>query len=68
MKVYLLTEEQAALLIGLEFMPDNYFNPIQDADENWIITEQEVSQCSIDWIKKLPQIEYNPVISTIGII
>ena len=68
MIVYQLTQEQADSLIGVEFVPDNYFNPIQDADDNWIITEQEVSQCSIDWVKSLPQIEYNPVISTIGII
>ena len=68
MIVYQLTQEQAELLIGVEFIPDNYFNPIQDADGNWIITEQEVSQCSIDWVKELPQIEYNPVISIIGII
>lgn len=61
MKVYLLTEEQAALLIGLEFIPDNYFNPIKDANNNFIISIQEVEQCSIEWVKELPLIEYNPI-------
>jgi hypothetical protein len=62
MIVYQLTEEQAASLKGVEFMPDNYFNPIQDADGNWIISIEEVSQCSIEWVKLLPLITYKPII------
>ena len=63
MIVYQLTPEQADSLIGVEFMPDNIFNPIQDADGNWIISQEEVNQTTIEWIKELPQIEYNPIIS-----
>ena len=59
MKVHLLKEEQAGLLNGVEFIPYNYFNPIQDADGNWIISIEEVEQCSIDWVKELPLINYN---------
>ena len=62
MQVYLLTEEQAQSLIGIQFIPDNYFNPIMDADGNYIISIEEVEQCSIDWVKALPLIEYNPII------
>jgi len=62
MIVYLLTPEQADSLKGVEFMPDNLFNPIQDANGNWIITEEEVSQTSIEWVKDLPQIQYEPII------
>jgi hypothetical protein len=61
MTVYLLTPDQADSLRGVEFMPDNYFNPIQDINGNWIITEQEVSQTSIEWVKDLPEIEYEPI-------
>jgi hypothetical protein len=61
MIVHLLTEEQAQSLIGVEFIPDNYFNPIQDADGNWIISIEEVQQCSIDWVKLLPLIPYKPI-------
>ena len=60
-QVHLLTEEQAQSIAGTEFMPDSYFNPIQDADGNWIISVEEVNQCSIDWVKALPLIEYNPI-------
>jgi hypothetical protein len=62
MIVYLLTLQQADSIRGVEFMLDNLFNPIQDANGNWIITEEEVSQTSIEWVKDLPQIEYEPII------
>lgn len=61
MNVYLLTYEEAQSLIGVQFIPDNYFNPIMDADGNYIISIEEVDQCSIDWVKALPLIEYNPI-------
>jgi hypothetical protein len=60
MQVHQLTYEEAQSLIGIQFMPDNYFNPIQDADGNWIISIEEVEQCSIDWVKALPLINYKP--------
>jgi hypothetical protein len=62
-QVYQLTTEQADSLIGVEFMPDNIFNPIQDADGNWIISQEEVNQTTIEWVKELPQIEYNPIVN-----
>lgn len=61
MILHLLTEEQAQSLIGVEFIPDNYFNPILDADGNWIIFIEDVQQCSIDWVKLLPLITYKPI-------
>lgn len=60
--VHQLTEDQAQSLIGVEFMPDNYFNPIQDADGNYVISIEEVEQTSIEWVKSLPLIEYKPII------
>jgi len=61
MKVFFLTEEQAQLLFGVEFMPDNYFNPIKDANNNFIISIQEVEQTSIEWVKNLELIDYLPI-------
>lgn len=58
-----LTQEQAEKLKGLEVVKDNYFNPILDADNNYIISLEEVEQCDIEWVKDLPQIEYNPIIN-----
>jgi hypothetical protein len=36
------------------------FNPIQDANGNWIISNEEVSSTTIEWVKQLPAIEYVP--------
>ena len=65
-EVYLLTSEQADSIRGIEFMPDNLFNPIQDADGNWIISQEEINQTTIEWVKELPKIEYNPIVSSLG--
>jgi len=61
MIVALLTEEQAEQLRGVEVVKDNYFNPLQDKNGNWIISLEEVEQCSIDWVKSLELIEYEPI-------
>jgi hypothetical protein len=64
MIVYLLTEEQKDQLIGKQYSPDSYFNPILDADGNWIISKEEILYCTneeFSWIQYLPQIEYNPI-------
>lgn len=63
MTVAKLTQEQAEQLKGKEVVKDNYFNPILDADGNYIISLEEVEQCDIEWVKDLPQIEYNPIIN-----
>lgn len=60
-----LTQEQAKQLKGLEVVKDNYFNPVLDADGNYIISLEEVEQSDIEWAKTLPQIEYKPIINTI---
>ena len=55
-----LTPEQAEQLKGVEFTQDSFFNPIQDLNDVWIISLEEQEQCSIDWVKDLPLIEYLP--------
>lgn len=61
--VYLLTIEQKDQLVGQWYAPDSYFNPIQDANDDWIISIEEVEQCfnpEFVWVKDLPLIEYIP--------
>jgi hypothetical protein len=63
-QVGLLTIEQKDDLVGQKYAPDSYFNPIQDADDNWIISTQEMDYCVAPeflWVKNLPLIEYNPI-------
>ena len=56
-----LTEAEAVELATVEFIPDNFFNPIQDINGTWVISLQEVEQCNIQWVKELPLIEFVPV-------
>lgn len=62
-QVGLLTIEQKDQLVGQLFAPDSYFNPIQDIDDNWIISTEEMEFCvnpEFMWVKELPLIEYKP--------
>lgn len=61
--VGLLTIAQTDELVGQWFAPDSYFNPIQDADDNWIISTEEMNFCTnvtFLWVKDLDLITYNP--------
>lgn len=59
--VVLLTEEQKDLLVGQLFAENSYFNPVQDKNENWVISTEEQEFCDNPeflWVKNLPLIEY----------
>ena len=61
--VGLLTELQKDELVGQLYDYDSYFNPIQDLNDNWIISIEEIEQNifpSFDWIKDLTMIPYEP--------
>ncbi len=61
--VGLLTVSQKDELVGQWYMDDSYFNPIQDNNDNWIISVEEISQCTnpnYQWVKDLPLIPYVP--------
>jgi hypothetical protein len=61
--VGLLTETQKDLLIGQLYSPDSYFNPIQDLNDNWVISVEEMAYCTNEefiWVKDLELIPYEP--------
>ena len=62
-QVGLLTEVQKDELVGQMYDEDSYFNPIQDLNDNWIISVEEIDQCvnpEFMWVKELPLIPYEP--------
>jgi len=59
-QVALLTEQQKDQLVGQQYAPDSYFNPIQDEDNNWIISIEETQATDIQWVKELALIEFKP--------
>jgi hypothetical protein len=61
--VGLLTQEQMYLIVGKEYTTDSYFNPLQDLNDNWVISVEEMEFCTnIEylWVKDLPLIIYEP--------
>ena len=61
--VGLLTEQQKDELIGQLYSLDSYFNPIQDNENNWVISQEEMEQNTneqFSFVTNLPLIEYNP--------
>jgi len=62
-QVGLLTLTEKDSIVGQLYDEDSYFNPIQDLDENWIISVEEIEFCvnpEFQWVKTLPLIEYKP--------
>jgi len=61
MIVYLLTVAQKNQLLGVEYIADCTYNPLEYANGNWIISQKEVEQTNDEkfaWVKDLLQIEY----------
>ena len=61
--VGLLTELQKEELIGQPYSADSYFNPIQDINNNWVISVEEMQNNTNEdtmWVKDLELISYEP--------
>jgi hypothetical protein len=62
-QVGLLTEIQKDSLVGQTYAEDSYFNPISDLNDNWVISMEEINQCTneeFSWVKDLTLITYEP--------
>ncbi len=62
--VGLLTIEQKDLIVGQQYTTDSFFNPLQDLNDNWIISVEEMEYCTNTeylWVKELPLIIYEPI-------
>jgi len=61
--VGLLTVEQKNELVGQEYAPDCFFNPIQDNADNWVISVEEMEyniNPNYMWVQDLDLIVYVP--------
>lgn len=61
--VGLLTELQKDELVGQLYASNSYYNPIQDFNDNWVISVEEIEQTIAPeflWVKDLPLILYTP--------
>ena len=65
--VGLLTIEQKDLIVGQQYTTDSYFNPIQDLNDNWVISIEEMEYCTnveFLWVKNLDLIIYEPKVQS----
>jgi hypothetical protein len=64
MKVGKVTTAQKNNIVGQSYAPDCYFNPIQDNNNNWVISLEEMNGRVLNpdffWVRDLPQIEFEP--------
>ena len=61
--VGLLTIEQKDELLGVYYAPDSIYNPIQDINDNLVISIEEMQDTINEdtlWVKDLDLIEYQP--------
>jgi len=59
--VGLLTEVQKDELVGVYYSADSIYNPIQDIDNNWVISVEEMIYTTNEdtlWVKDLELIPY----------
>ena len=74
--IAIITELEKDILVGKKFETDSFFNPIQDLNDNWVISEIEYYYClglwyldelntELQFIKDLDLSEYYPKLNEI---
>jgi hypothetical protein len=58
--IAILTAEQKDQLVGQTYDGVCFYNPIQDLNDNWIISQEEINQSDLAWLKELPLVEFQP--------
>ena len=62
-QVGLLTETQKNQLVGQYYSDDSIFNPVQDNNNNWVISIVEMTTCTNEqfvWVQALEIIPFAP--------
>ena len=60
-QVGIITPTQKDQLIGHEWEPRSYFNPVQDCYNEWVISQQEIQgnvNSDFPWVNELPLVDY----------
>lgn len=61
-KVVIITEAEALRLRGKQFAPRAFYNPIQDADGNWVLSETEAVKARVEdgFLKTRQKLTHKP--------
>jgi hypothetical protein len=66
----ILTQTQAASILGQFYAPDSYFNPVLDINASIFITTQEINNCTapnFQWVKQLTITTIIPFVYQTGV-
>jgi hypothetical protein len=61
--IVIITEEQKNLLVNKKYDEVTYFNPVQDIDDNWVVSKEEIDACTKSefyFLRDLPLTEHRP--------
>lgn len=61
--IAILTIAEKDSILGIKYDGIQYFNPVQDVDGNWVISEEEINNCTnvdFQWVKSLILSVFNP--------
>lgn len=61
--IAIITEEQKNTLINLTYDDVSFFNPIQDVNNNWVISQEEIELSNLQWLKALPLVNFDAPIT-----
>jgi hypothetical protein len=61
--IAIITESQKNTLLGQKYDGVQFFNPVQDVNGNWVISEEEVLNSSLEWLKALPLVNFDAPIT-----
>lgn len=67
MKVYIVKAGQLSHLRKLKMTDGSEYNPIEDANGNLVITQDEIDKSDKQWVLDLEQINYEPKLIQIDI-
>lgn len=59
-----ITEGQKNSLLNKHFIQDGFFNPVQDINGDWFISQEEMQQCDnppFIWVKTLGLVDFVPI-------
>lgn len=61
--IAIITESQKNILLGQKYDGVQFFNPVQDANGNWVVSEEEIINSSLEWLKSLPLVNFDAPIT-----
>ena len=70
-KVAIITVGQKNSLLNQRLDKETYFNPTKNANDKWVISKEEIEQCTnegFEFLNDLELTEHEPIVSELPIV